>query len=91
MFFDYQSVTARSVASGVEAAVNQGEALIDGVLSVQGERTFDNTLRPFEEAGRLGAVAYGQGPFLGHVALRRSRPGGRLERARSVWRSGAWI
>ena len=68
MFFDYPSVTARSVASGVEAVVNRGEALIDAVVSVRGPRTFDNTLRPLEEAGRLGAVAYGQGPFLGHVA-----------------------
>ena len=68
MLFDYTSVSAESVGAAVEAAIARGEALIEGILSVQGPRTFANTLRPFEEVARLGAVAYGRGPFLGQVA-----------------------
>ena len=68
MLFDYTSVTTRSVAAAVETAIARGEALIEEILSVQGPRTFANTLRPYEEVGRLGAITYGRGPFLGQVA-----------------------
>lgn len=68
MLYDYSSVTVGSVAEAVESAISLCEQLVDKVLAVQGPRTFDNTLGPFEETGRLGAVAYGRGPFLGQVA-----------------------
>ena len=68
MLFDYTSVTSRSVVAAVEAAIARGEGLIEEILSVRGSRTFANTLRPFEEVARLGALAYGRGPFLGQVA-----------------------
>ena len=68
MTIDYTSITTDSVAAAVEAAIARGEGLVDEILSVQGPRTFANTLRPFEEVARLGALAYGRGPFLGQVA-----------------------
>ena len=68
MLFDFSSVTAQSVSQVVETAISRGESLVTGLLAVESPRTLDNTLRPFEEVGRLGAVAYGQGPFLGQVS-----------------------
>ena len=68
MLFDYSSVTAESVSDVVETAISRSELLIDGLLAEQGPRTFDNTLRPLEEVRRIGAIAYGRGPFLGEVS-----------------------
>ena len=68
MLFDYSSVTAESVSDVVETAISHSGLLIDGLLAEQGPRTFDNTLRPFEEVRRIGAIAYGRGPFLGEVS-----------------------
>ena len=68
MLFDYSIATAGSVSEVVETAISRSELLIAGLLAVDGPRTFDNTLLPFEGVGRLGAVAYGRGPFLGHVS-----------------------
>ena len=68
MVFDYSSVTAESVSEVAEAAISRGEELIAGLLRTENPRTFGNTLRPFEEVGRVGAVAYGRGPFLGQVS-----------------------
>ena len=68
MLFDFSSVTAESVSGVVETAIARSESLIAGLLAVEGPRTFDNTLLPFEAVGRLGAVAYGRGPFLGQVS-----------------------
>ena len=68
MLFDFSSVTAASVTQVIESAIADGNALVEAVVSVDGQRTFDNTLRPLEESGRLAAVAYGHGPFLGQVS-----------------------
>lgn len=68
MLYDYSTVTAESVSEAVESAVSRGGELIAGLLAAEGARTFDNTMRPLEEAGRLGMTAYGRGPFLGQVS-----------------------
>jgi len=68
MLFDYSKVDADAVSEAVETAISRSEALIEGIVSVSGKRTLDNTLKPLEEVIRLGALAYGQGPFLGQVA-----------------------
>ncbi len=68
MLYDYSTVTAESVSEAVESAVSRGGELIDGLPAAEGARTFDNTMRPLEEAGRLGMTAYGRGPFLGQVS-----------------------
>ncbi len=68
MLYDYSSADARSVTAAVESAISRGEALVAEIMSVDGPRTFDNTLGPLEEINRLTAVAYGRGPFLGQVS-----------------------
>ncbi|MCY3579095.1 MAG: Zn-dependent oligopeptidase [bacterium] len=68
MLFDYSKADADSVSEAVETAISRSEALIDGIVSVSGDRTLGNTMKPLEEVIRLGAIAYGQGPFLGQVA-----------------------
>ena len=72
MLFDYSSVTADSVSDAVETAIAQGELLVARLLAVDGPRTLENTLLPFEEVGRLGMVTFGKGPFLAHVSTGES-------------------
>ena len=68
MLFDYSSATAESVSEVVETAIAKSDSLIAELVAVEDSRTLDNTLLPFEAVGRLGAVSYGQGPFLGQVS-----------------------
>ncbi len=68
MLFDYSSITIDTVYEAVDTAIERGESLISALLTVSGDRTFKNTLRPLDQVTRLAAVAYGHGPFLGQVS-----------------------
>ena len=75
MLFDYSSVTAESVSDVVVTAIARGESLIARLVGVDGPRTLENTLLPFEEIGRLAGVTYGKGPFLAQVSTGESTRG----------------
>ncbi|HEY7598396.1 MAG TPA: M3 family metallopeptidase [Candidatus Limnocylindrales bacterium] len=67
MLYDYSSVTAESVAREAEAGLSEAEQKLAGLLAVEGWRSYDNTLRPLDEAiGRLW-LAYGRSAFLARV------------------------
>lgn len=87
MPYDYSAVAPGSVTGAVEEAVDRCRALAEAVAGADGPRTFDNTLAPLEEAGRLLGVAYGRGPFLGQVS-----PDGEVRRAarEAEERMGKW-
>ncbi len=68
MLFDYSSITIDTVSEAVDTAIERGESLISALLTVSGDRTFKNTLRPLDQVTRVAAVAYGHGPFLGQVS-----------------------
>lgn len=68
MLYDYQAATPQTVTEAADDAIDRCRDLADQAANAEGPRTFANTLAPLEEAGRLLAVAYGRGPFLGNTA-----------------------
>ena len=67
MLHDYTSVTADSVAEVTEAAITEAEALVDGVILVDGRRTYANTMAPLDAIGVLVSDASGEGSFMAKV------------------------
>jgi thimet oligopeptidase len=67
MLFDYEKVTAASVTEVVDRAIATGDALLDEVAAQTGERTFADTIAPFDRVAVLAAETYGQGPFMARV------------------------
>lgn len=68
MLFDYTAVTPASLQADLEAALVAANQLIDDIVAVEGDRTYDNTVAPSTRASELVAIAYGRGPFLGHAS-----------------------
>ena len=68
MPFDYTSATRESIAAVVDKTIDDGDQLIREIVSVSGNRTFANTMRPIEALAVLISHAYGRGPFLGNVS-----------------------
>jgi thimet oligopeptidase len=64
---DYTDVTADRVREVVDEAISAAERLVDGILAVEGERSFADTLLPFDEISAVCGDAYGRGPFLARV------------------------
>ncbi|MGH3442475.1 MAG: M3 family metallopeptidase [Nitriliruptorales bacterium] len=64
---DYTTVTAADVERVVTDAIEEGEAILASLLAVEGERTFENTLQPFDAVAALVTDAFGRGPFMSHV------------------------
>lgn len=67
MLYDYTKVTAATVSAATEEGVAEANKLIDGIVSVTGERTTQNTLLPLDEAAALVGIAYGRGAFMARV------------------------
>lgn len=65
MLFDYTGVTADSVASVTDEAIEKANRLVDA--AVAGERTVEGTLLPLNQAAAEIAIAYGRGAFLARV------------------------
>ena len=68
MPYDYSAVGPGSVTGAADEAIDRCRTLAAQAAGVSGPRTFANTMAPLEEAGRLLAIAYGKGPFLGQVS-----------------------
>ena len=66
--FDFTLATPERIRAGVEAAIARCEALLDGVASVEGVRTFADTLQPLDEVANTLALASGEHGFLTYVA-----------------------
>ena len=69
MLFDFTTVSPESVSQVADDAIAQGDEIVARVLAVDGARTFANTVQPLEHIGSIGVIAYGRGPFLGHVSV----------------------
>ncbi|GBD84520.1 oligopeptidase A [bacterium BMS3Abin02] len=65
--FDYTMITQDTIEDLTSATIATCERLVAGVVAIEGERTFTNTLLPLEEAATAVALAYGRGPFLSNV------------------------
>jgi thimet oligopeptidase len=67
VLYDYSTVTADSVSHEAEAGLAEAEQALARLLAVEGWRSYDNTLRPLDEAiGRMW-LAYGRSAFLARV------------------------
>ncbi|MGI8875597.1 MAG: M3 family metallopeptidase [Egibacteraceae bacterium] len=67
MLNDYTRVTAKDIHDLVAAAIAEAERHVDGILSVEGERTFSDTLLPLDEISAICRDAHGRGPFMARV------------------------
>ena len=67
MLHDYTTVTAESVSQVTEDAITASEALIDGVVELDGPRTYANTMAPLDAVGVLVSDASGNGSFMARV------------------------
>lgn len=66
--FDYTSVTPDGITADMERMIEYANDVVDHIVNVEGDRTFDNTLQPVEAMGAAMSDAYGRGPFLGNAA-----------------------
>jgi thimet oligopeptidase len=64
---DYTDLTPDRMHAIVADAIAEAERSVDAVVAVDGERTFANTLLPFDEIAAIGRDAYGRGPFMARV------------------------
>ncbi|HJS72627.1 MAG TPA: M3 family metallopeptidase [Acidimicrobiia bacterium] len=64
---EYALLTPKDVETGIDRAVAQAEAVITKMVDFQGERTFENTLRPLDHTGDILAHAGHDYTFMGYV------------------------
>lgn len=67
MLHDYTQVTVQSIEAVTAAAIREAEATVASIVGQTGDRTFENTLLPLDEANATLWVAYGQGGFMARV------------------------
>jgi thimet oligopeptidase len=67
MLFDYHPVTGVTIDAAAAEAIAQAEKTVAAIITVDGSRTFNNTIRPFEDVSVVLQETYGGGPFLGNV------------------------
>jgi thimet oligopeptidase len=67
MLHDYSGVTADSVGGEVEAGLADAEALLTEIVAERDERTYEDTVRPLDEAIARVWLAYGRSAFMARV------------------------
>lgn len=67
MLDDLATTTPDDLSRDLDAAIADAQELVAGVVAVDGERTFANTLAPLDHLTALLAEAYARGPFLARV------------------------
>ncbi|HEY6635294.1 MAG TPA: M3 family metallopeptidase, partial [Acidimicrobiia bacterium] len=63
----YSTLTPGEIESGVDRAIADSEAVVSEIVSVSGERTFENTLRPLDRIADILAHAFTDYAFMGYV------------------------
>lgn len=70
--FDYAAVTPDAIREGVDEAIARADRLLDGIVAVPaGERTFANTVVPFDELAEVVDDASGRYAFLAYVSMQK--------------------
>ncbi len=77
--FDFTLATPERVRAGAEAAVARCEAILARIASVEGERTFANTVAPIDEVAHILALASGEHGFLTYVSTHEALRDAALE------------
>ena len=67
MLHDYTTTTPRSVTAVVDDAITTSEALIAGIVSHEGPRSWTDTMAPLDRLGDTMVRANGIGPFMARV------------------------
>lgn len=65
---DYRYITQEDVERESQAALKRAEVIVEDVISVDGPRTWDNTMRPIEDLSVLFGDSFGKYAFLGYVS-----------------------
>ena len=63
----YLELTPDEIRDGVDAAIDQAEEVLEGLIEVPGERTFENTMRPLDRIADIIAHADNDFFFMGYV------------------------
>ena len=66
--FDYSAVTAETIGPDLEATIAESEAILEKMVSVEGPRTFANTMMPLEAITALTSDCSGQGIWLAQAS-----------------------
>ncbi|HJM75938.1 MAG TPA: M3 family metallopeptidase [Dehalococcoidia bacterium] len=70
--FDYAAVTSDAIREGVDGAIASVERLLDGIVAVpSAERSFANTVVPFDELAQVVDDANGRYAFLAYVSTEK--------------------
>lgn len=63
----YSTLTSAEIERGIDAAIAEAEEVLASIVAVQGERTFDNTLRPLDRIADILDHATTRYAFMGYV------------------------
>lgn len=67
MIRDYTAVEVAHVQAAADRAIEDAQQLVEGIVSVEGERIFENTIWALDETTARLIEGYGEGPFLARV------------------------
>jgi len=63
----YAELTSEKIEKGIDQALETAEAILADIIAVDGERTFENTMRPLDRIGDVLAHASADYYFMGYV------------------------
>jgi len=63
----YLELTPDEIRDGVDAAIEQADEVLEGLIDVAGDRTFENTMRPLDRIADIIAHADNDFYFMGYV------------------------
>ena len=63
----YSSITPDQITDGVDRAIERAETVLETLIGVEDERTFDNTLQPLDRVGDILGHAATDFTFMGYV------------------------
>ena len=63
----YSQLSPADISTGTDRAIEEAEAVLAGIVAVDGERTFENTLRPLDRIADILDHATTEYTFMGYV------------------------
>jgi thimet oligopeptidase len=64
---NFKDLTPEQISSGIDNAIEQAETILDALISVEGPRDFENTMRPLDRIADIIAHADSDYYFMGYV------------------------
>jgi len=63
----YKDLTPEQISDGIDVAIEEAEEVLDSLISLDGERDFENTMRPLDRIADIIAHADNDYYFMGYV------------------------